>query len=43
VTVRTEGYNQGGVIVCTFKRTVMVYTRDGAPRTAPPLPADNGH
>jgi len=43
VTVRTEGYNQGGVIVCTFKRTVMVYKRDGAPRTAPPLPTDNGH
>ena len=41
VTVRTEGYNQSGVIVCTFKRTVMVYKRDGAPRTAPPLPADN--
>ena len=36
VTVRTEGYNQSGVIVCTFKRTVMVYKRDGAPRTAPP-------
>ncbi|WP_439609291.1 MaoC family dehydratase [Hydrogenophaga sp.] len=41
VTVRTEGYNQSGVIVCTFKRTVMVYKRDGAPRTAPPLPVDN--
>jgi acyl dehydratase len=41
VTVRTEGYNQSGVIVCTFKRTVMVYKRDGAPRTAPPLPADS--
>lgn len=41
VTVRTEAYNQGGVVVCTFKRTVMVYKRDGAPRTAPPLPADN--
>jgi hypothetical protein len=39
--VRTEGYNQGGVIVCTFKRTVMVYKRDGAPRTAPPLPVDS--
>jgi acyl dehydratase len=41
VTVRTEGYNQSGVIVCTFKRTVMVYKRDGAPRTAPPLPVDS--
>jgi acyl dehydratase len=41
VTVRTEGYKQSGVIVCTFKRTVMVYKRDGAPRTALPLPADN--
>ena len=42
VTVRTEGYNQSGVVVCTFKRTVMVYKRDGAPRTAPPVPPDNG-
>lgn len=42
VTVRTEGYNQSGVVVCTFKRTVMVYKRDCAPRTAPPIPSDNG-
>jgi acyl dehydratase len=42
VTVRTEGYNQSGVVVCTFKRTVLVYKRDGAPRTGPPVPTDNG-
>jgi len=40
--VRTEGYNQDGTIVCTFKRTVLVYKRDGAPRTAPPLPVGSG-
>ena len=42
VTVRTEGYNQDGTIVCAFKRTVLVYKRDGAPRTAPPLPVGSG-
>jgi acyl dehydratase len=42
VTVFTEGYNQNGVVVCTFKRTVLVYKRDGAPRTAPPVPKAKG-
>ena len=42
VTVRTEGYNQDGTVVCAFKRTVLVYKRDGAPRTAPPLPVGSG-
>jgi len=38
VTVRTTGYNQDGVVVISFKRTVMVYKRGHAleiPRLAP--------
>ncbi|MDH3693807.1 MAG: MaoC family dehydratase [Gammaproteobacteria bacterium] len=31
VTVKTIGYNQDGVIVITFKRTVMVYKHGMAP------------
>jgi itaconyl-CoA hydratase len=31
VTVLTTGYNQGGVVVISFKRTVMVYKRGCAP------------
>ncbi|GIX26803.1 MAG: monoamine oxidase [Burkholderiales bacterium] len=31
VTVRTTGYNQDGVVVITFKRTLMVYKRGQAP------------
>ena len=31
VTVRTTGYNQDGVVVITFKRTIMVYKRGHAP------------
>lgn len=31
VTVHTTGYNQDGVVVITFKRTVMVYKRGQAP------------
>jgi len=31
VTVRTTGYNQNGVIVITFQRTIMVYKRGHAP------------
>jgi itaconyl-CoA hydratase len=33
VVVRTTGYNQDKKTVITFKRTVMVYKRDHAPRT----------
>jgi hypothetical protein len=29
--VRTEGYNQDGVIVIRFERTVMVYRRGQGP------------
>jgi hypothetical protein len=32
VKVRTVGYNQNGVPVVEFKRTVMVWKRDSAPR-----------
>ena len=31
VTVRTTGYNQEGVVVITFKRTILVYKRGQAP------------
>ena len=31
VTVKTTGYNQDGVVVITFKRTIMVYRRGKAP------------
>ncbi|MGO4147627.1 MaoC family dehydratase [Paenarthrobacter sp. YAF11_1] len=34
VTVRTIGYNQEGVIVITFERTIMVYRRGLGPETA---------
>ncbi|MGH7904857.1 MAG: MaoC family dehydratase [Candidatus Dormibacteraceae bacterium] len=32
VTVRTTGFNQDGVTVLTFRRTVMVYKRGQGPR-----------
>lgn len=32
VTVRTTGYNQDGVVVITFKRTLLVYKRGRAPQ-----------
>ena len=31
VTVKTSGFNQDGVVVITFKRSVMVYKRGKAP------------
>jgi len=37
VRVATEGCKQDGTVVMTFERTVLVYTRAGAPRgVAPP-------
>jgi itaconyl-CoA hydratase len=36
VTVRTTGYNQEGETVVTFRRTVMVYKKDHAPRISRP-------
>lgn len=38
VSVATEGFNQDGVVVCTFRRTLLVYKREGAPDRAPPVP-----
>src|SRR5919199_5578721 len=34
VKVKTTGFNQDGKVVITFKRTVMVYKREHAPRIA---------
>lgn len=34
ITVKTVGYNQSGVVVITFKRTIMVYKRGQAPKIA---------
>ncbi|MGH7910262.1 MAG: MaoC family dehydratase [Candidatus Dormibacteraceae bacterium] len=34
VTVRTEGFNQEGVIVISFRRTVLVFKRDHVPKIA---------
>jgi itaconyl-CoA hydratase len=38
VSARTEGYNQDGVIVITFKRTFMVYRRGHGPGDSRPTP-----
>jgi itaconyl-CoA hydratase len=40
VVVRTTGYNQEGKTVIEFKRTVMVYRRGYAPKTARPTAGD---
>ena len=37
VVVKTVGYNQGGGTVIEFKRTVMVYKKDHAPKVARPF------
>lgn len=37
VTVRTTGYNQEGVVVITFERTIMVYKRGHVPETPRPI------
>jgi itaconyl-CoA hydratase len=39
VTVRSTGYNQDGVIVITFVRTVMVYRRGHGPASRRPRPS----
>ena len=36
VTVKTTGYNQDGTIVITFRRTIMVYKREQAPKITRP-------
>lgn len=40
VTVRTTGFNQDGTVVISFKRTIMVYKRDYAPKPQRPVPED---
>lgn len=42
VTVRTTGYNQDGVAVITFKRTLMVYKRGQAPQIPRLTPKQSG-
>ena len=42
VKVRTVGFNQDGVVVIRFTRTVMVYKRGHAPKIPRPLPGDGG-
>ena len=37
VTVKTAGFNQDGIIVITFKRSVMVYKRGFEPKIARPV------
>src|SRR5690349_16349892 len=39
VTVFTQGYNQDGVVVISFKRTLLVYKREHAPARSRPRPA----
>lgn len=36
VTVRTEGHNQNGVLVISFRRTLLVYRRGKKPQVARP-------
>jgi acyl dehydratase len=38
VTVRTTGFNQDGIEVINFKRTVMVYRRGQGPSAKAPKP-----
>ena len=39
VTVRTEGHNQDGVLVISFRRTLLVYRRGTKPQVARPQTA----
>jgi acyl dehydratase len=32
VTVKTSGFNQDGTVVISFKRTIMIYKKDHAPK-----------
>ena len=40
LTVKTTGFNQEGMVVITFKRTVMIYKRGHAPEIQRPRPAE---
>lgn len=41
VTAATEGYNQDGTVVMTFRRTFMVYRRDHLPVSPTPRPDES--
>ena len=41
VDVRTEGFNQDGVIVLTYRRKLMVYRRGHLPGSKLPVPKDS--
>lgn len=41
VTVASEGYNQDGVVIMTFRRTFMVYKRDHLPLSPTPRPDES--
>ena len=41
VTVRTTGSNQDGVVVITFRRTIMVYRRGHGPASNRPRPSSS--
>ena len=40
VVVRTTGYNQDGKTVVAFKRTVLIYKKEHAPKMPRPAPGD---
>ncbi len=42
VTVRTTGFNQDGVVVIEFTRTVMIYKRGHVPAVSRPSPNPGG-
>jgi itaconyl-CoA hydratase len=42
VVVRTTGYNQDGKTVVAFKRTVLIYKKEHAPKMPRPAPGDAG-
>ena len=42
VTVRTIGFNQEGVVVIEFKRTLLVYRRGHGPKNSRPVVQDIG-
>lgn len=41
IRVKTTGYNQDGVVVITFERTIMVYRKGHVPQIPRPQPADS--
>lgn len=41
VEVATEGYNQDGVVVITFRRTLMVYRAGHTPEVTKPRPSED--